>query len=82
MAVKQVERRICDFCDSEASVDPCLVCLKDFCYDHGDNYRSGERLPERQVIALCDVCRKDFAARLPWAMKQAKSGERLSQREG
>ena len=64
MAVKQVERRICDFCDYEASADPCLLCHKDFCYDHGDTYRMEDRRAKRPRFALCNACANDLAAKL------------------
>lgn len=76
MAVKQVERRICDYCDREAHVDACLLCHKDFCFDHGDTYNTGDRYRSRPKFDLCDDCAKDIAAKLTQARKE------LSQREG
>ena len=64
MAVKQVERRFCDFCNHEASANPCLLCHKDVCYDHGDTYRPGDRQAKRPRFDLCDECAKDVVAKL------------------
>ena len=64
MAVKQVERRICDFCELEAVASPCLLCHKDFCYDHGDIYIRGDRQGKHPRLAFCDECADDLAAKL------------------
>ena len=64
MAVKQVERRICDFCDHEASHTPCCLCHKDFCYSHGARYSPGDRQDRHLRIDLCDGCAEDFEAKL------------------
>ena len=65
MAIKLVERRICDFCErQEASSFPCCLCHKDFCYAHGDSYTPGDRIQNRIRIDLCHDCAEDFAAKL------------------
>ena len=74
MAVKQVERRMCDFCNHEASPAPCLLCHKDFCYDHGDTYRIADRQAKRPRFDLCDECASDLAAKLVQALASAKGG--------
>ena len=68
MAVKQVERRICDYCDKEASSTPCCLCRKDFCYAHGNFYRPMYPDHHRPKFDLCDVCAKEFAAKLSQAI--------------
>lgn len=74
MAKKQVERRICDFCDSDAMATPCLVCLKDFCYAHGDRYTPVDRCGSRPRFSLCDACAKEFPAKLGWPAASPKPG--------
>ena len=72
MAVKQVERRICDFCDKEAALDPCEICGKDFCYDHGDRYSPMDRgNTGRPRFAVCDHCANDLAAKLAQVIRTA-----------
>ena len=72
MAIKQVKRRICDFCEQEAHADPCLLCHKDFCYDHGDTYRIRDWEAKRPRFDLCDECANDLL----------RCGEKLSQAIG
>ena len=64
MAVKQVERRICDYCDKDAAHSPCCLCHKDFCYSHGDGYRPGDWQARHLQIHLCDGCAGAFDAKL------------------
>jgi hypothetical protein len=74
MAVKSVERRICDFCDRQASINPCCLCHKDWCYDHGDAYRPSDRNAGRpQRFAFCDVCAKDLAAKHSEVLKAGEN---------
>jgi hypothetical protein len=70
MAVKQVERRICDSCEREVSNEPCCLCHKDFCYSHGDIYRPGSWQKGRpKSFALCDDCTKDVVEKLGAVLK-------------
>ena len=70
MAIKQVERRICDFCEREASMEPCCLCHKDFCYSHGIAYRPVDREVGRpRGFPLCDDCAKDVAEKLGAVLK-------------
>ena len=68
MAVKQVERRICDYCDKEAYSNPCCLCRKDFCYAHGSFYMPADAGDHRSRFDLCDVCVKEFAAKVSQAI--------------
>ena len=61
MAIKQVPQKVCDYCDREAMPEPCFVCKKDICYNHGACYRPharGDGRPDEFLI--CDDCLKSF----------------------
>ena len=77
MAVKQVERRICDFCDKEAVLDPCEICGKDFCYDHGDRYNPMERQARRPRFKVCDDCASDIVSKLETLLKAGENAEAI-----
>ena len=82
MAVKQVERRMCDFCEErEASYSPCCLCHKDFCYEHGDSYTPGDRIHNRTKFDLCHGCAKDFAAKLAVVMEGLRAAFALAKGE-
>ena len=68
MAIKLVETRICDFCHWEACCHPCCLCSKDFCWAHGSLYRPEDPVDGRPRFDLCDVCAKEFAAKLAQAI--------------
>ena len=64
MAIKQVQRRICDFCDKDASGEPCDFCHQDFCYSHGERYRAMDQEHSRPIFSFCDACARDLFAKL------------------
>ena len=74
MAVKQVARRICDFCDKEANAKTCVLCHKDFCFDHGDVYRPIDHESGRNRFDFCDVCAKVLAAATRALLEKAQAG--------
>ena len=82
MAIKLVERRICDFCDDQAGAGPCLLCHKDFCFDHGGNYRQGDLQAKRPRFDFCDECANDLKAKLAQANLPAVPGDEEPRQRG